>query len=163
VVDSVADLSASTILAAQVNANSQGIQVPGNEIVGRPPIASNKAGLLVTDELHEAVARCRTKVQRIAEECVRLNRRFRDIEFDLLEDRERCLHGLAHTGDSIRFNPTDAVRVTQIFDKPQFFVDGATASDISQGKIGDCWFLSGLAVIATAGLIERVCVEVRHL
>lgn len=83
----------------------------------------------------------------------------RDIEFDFLEDKEYCLHGL----DAIdKFFPTDALRVTELFDDPQFFVDGATASDISQSDmLGDCWFLSGLGVVATAGLIEKICVEVR--
>jgi hypothetical protein len=58
------------------------------------------------------------------------------------------------------YEPMDALRVNQIFDKPEFFINGATASDISQGSIGDCWFLSGLSLIATAGLVEKICVEV---
>ena len=86
----------------------------------------------------------------------------RDIEFDLEYDRERCLHGLNPTPlDS--FNPVDVQRVTQIFDNPQFFVDGAQSNDIVQGGLGDCWFLSALATMSTAsGLVEKFCVAVRH-
>lgn len=85
---------------------------------------------------------------------------YRDVDFDFLEDVQNCLHGLGND----KYFPSDALRVTEIFDEPQFFVDGATASDISQGEtLGDCWFLSGLGVVATAGLIEKICVEVCHL
>jgi hypothetical protein len=44
------------------------------------------------------------------------NRRFRDVEFDLEEDKERCLHGLG-TAEDDRYTPSDVMRVTQIFDK----------------------------------------------
>ena len=50
-------------------------------------------------------------------------------------------------------------RVEDIFDKPQFFIDGATAQDVHQGNGGDCWFLAALmAVSAKPDLIESLCV-----
>lgn len=50
-------------------------------------------------------------------------------------------------------------RVEDIFDDPQFFVDGATATDVHQGSGGDCWFLAALmAVSAKKELIENLCV-----
>ncbi|KAJ6606943.1 hypothetical protein B0H10DRAFT_2073937, partial [Mycena sp. CBHHK59/15] len=80
-----------------------------------------------------------------------------DIEFDLENDRAACLNGLSPIDEY--YSPSDVRRVTQIFEKPQFFVDGASSNDIVQGAIGDCWFLSALATMSTAeGLVEKFCV-----
>ena len=46
-----------------------------------------------------------------------------------------------------------------IFPKPQFYIDDASASDVRQGRNGDCWFLSALCAISNKkNLIDRVCV-----
>lgn len=115
-------------------------------------------GLLVTAELEKAIEECKKKVARIAKACRASNKKFRDVEFDLENDQYRCLHGLDFpvTG---KYTPSDVQRVTQIFEHPQFFVNGADSNDIIQGKIGDCWFLSALATVSTAkGLVEKFCV-----
>ncbi|KAG8887074.1 hypothetical protein FRB98_000601 [Tulasnella sp. 332] len=117
---------------------------------------ANEAGLIVTDEWEKAAARCKAKVARLAAECLKGNRQFRDIEFDLIEDREQCLHAMDTS--RTKYTPADIRRVGDIFVQPQFFVGGATASDISQGFVDDCWFLSALAMVATTGLIEKICV-----
>ncbi|KAG7087765.1 hypothetical protein E1B28_013706 [Marasmius oreades] len=134
---------------------SNGSPAPDQTTYAQHP---DKAGLLVAGELEKALEECKTKVARIAAECRAKNRRFRDHEFDLENDTERCLHGL---GCAERYTPSDVQRVTQIFEKPRFFVDGTSSNDIIQGlyTIGDCWFVSALATIATwEGLVEKFCV-----
>lgn len=46
-----------------------------------------------------------------------------------------------------------------IFDKPVFYDDGASASDVRQGANGDCWFMSSLCALGNKNLIDRVCVH----
>ena len=85
----------------------------------------------------------------------------RDVEFDLENDKIRCLKGLSYTEDAS--TPPGVLRVTQIFDNPQFVIDGADAIDIIQGNLGDCWLLSALSTMSTSkGLIEKLCVAVSH-
>lgn len=120
-----------------------------------------------------------------------VNHKYSDPYFDL-EDRAFCLAPLApkpSSGDSgqagtaydvtqnggpvgnlviygpeqtARVEPPSVKRVGDIFDNPQFFVDGASAKDIRQGREGDCWFLSALSTLCnlepTEHLINKVCV-----
>lgn len=112
----------------------------------------------------------------------------RDMEFDLEEDREGCLYGLEIDE---KCKPPDVLRVTQIFteadsapdSKPNaeadsesdsesdsklpfsLFKGGATADDLVQGQLEDCWFLAALATVCTAStgkntnwIEEHICV-----
>jgi hypothetical protein len=59
----------------------------------------------------------------------------------------------------VDLRPMSVKRVEDVFEKPRFFIDGATASDVRQGKEGDCWFMSALCTLSNKeGLIPRVCV-----
>ncbi|KAG5333109.1 hypothetical protein C0989_006285, partial [Termitomyces sp. Mn162] len=118
-----------------------------------------RSGVLVSEERESVVKECRDRVKAIAASCRARNMKFRDVEFDLERDRERCLRGLAQDS-SDTYKPSDAQRVTAIFKKPRFYVGGANPSDIIQGKLGDCWFLSALATMSTnKDLVEQFCVE----
>lgn len=46
-----------------------------------------------------------------------------------------------------------------IFHKSQFYIEGASASDVRQGFSGDCWFLSALCATSNKkDLIDKICV-----
>ncbi|KAJ6629852.1 hypothetical protein B0H10DRAFT_1903736 [Mycena sp. CBHHK59/15] len=114
-------------------------------------------GLLSTPELDSVLEECKSHVARIARQCRAKNVKFRDIDFDVENDQDRCLNGL----DVLDiFNPPDVQRVSELFENPQFFVGGPYSNEIIQGqKCSNCWFVSALASTSTVkGLVEKICV-----
>lgn len=109
----------------------------------------------------QAATACTAKVTAIAQECRRLNQKYRDAIFDL-EENEFCLKNLAgDLPESVRsyFKPPWIKRVEDIYEDPQFIINGDNPADIHQGYTGDCWFLAALiAVSAKRELIDRLCV-----
>lgn len=77
-----------------------------------------------------------------------------------VENNERAAAGIGPYGDSdLWADPKAVKRVVDIFDEPQFFVDGPTADDVRQGRDGDCWLMAALCTLSNKpGLIERCCV-----
>jgi len=151
----------------------------GSTSTSIPATPKNQVGVLVTAELDKALKSCKEKVERIARDCRAQNKKFRyiqgltrffekksssfvcrDIEFDLGNDKLRTYYGLVVDSPPL----PDVRRVTEIFDKPKFFLGEPGSNDIVQGRLGDCWFLSALSTVATSPtLIRQCCVAVRIL
>ncbi|KAI5460707.1 hypothetical protein BGZ63DRAFT_357632 [Mariannaea sp. PMI_226] len=115
----------------------------------------------------EAAAMCQAKVEKIVKECRRINKKYRDPYFDIQTDLKYnirdCLHSLSNNEDGeipgTQLRPQGAKRVGEIFDSPQFYIDGPTANDVRQGHDGDCWLMSSLCTLSNKkGLIEKLCV-----
>lgn len=112
----------------------------------------------------EAARICMDKVEKIVKECRRVNQKYRDPHFDIEHDFYRrsgidCLSGLLKKNNETELEPKSVRRVADIFEKPQFFIEGATANDVKQGKGGDCWLMSALSTISNRpGLISTICV-----
>ncbi|XP_055875856.1 calpain-9-like isoform X2 [Biomphalaria glabrata] len=52
--------------------------------------------------------------------------------------------GSRHEGPIVWKRPTD------MFQNPEFMVEGAKQHDLDQGLLGNCWFIAGAAVLATS-------------
>ncbi|KAM7200883.1 calpain-D [Naviculisporaceae sp. PSN 640] len=137
-----------------------------------PPIISERSNELLSAGYERAVEECRRKVQKIKQECRRVNMRYRDpgwdIDWDLKMEKGHCLNSLGRTkydlSMSTMLNPSSVVpkavkRVHEIFEKPTF-MEKISGSDVKQGNLGDCWLMasfSGLANVQDG--IKRICVE----
>jgi hypothetical protein len=57
--------------------------------------------------------------------------------------------------------PTSADLLLQdIFEKPNFYINGPTAGDVRQGRDGDCYLMAALCGLGNMpGLIDKVCVK----
>ncbi|KAI8283598.1 Calpain-8 [Colletotrichum sp. SAR11_240] len=142
--------------------------IPQNEYAEKVARRSTAAtGVCTQTSYDEAAAVCKTKVDKIVQECRRVNQKYRDphfdLEFDLKFGRRDCLESLWNTKNKepspSSFAPKAVKRVVDIFDSPQFYIDGPTANDVRQGRDGDCWLMAALCNLSNkSGLIEKVCV-----
>jgi hypothetical protein len=70
----------------------------------------------------------------------------------------KCL-GNDGSGDDTAPEPSSVHRVDYIYEKPAFCVDGYSTTDVRQGAVGDCWWVSAVATLCSMkGLMDRVCV-----
>ncbi|KAJ7122682.1 hypothetical protein C8R43DRAFT_45494 [Mycena crocata] len=127
------------------------------ELPSLQPDVPETVGLLSTPELGAVVEECRSHVARIARQCKARNLRYRDVDFDIENDQDRCLNGLVIAEV---YNPSDVQRVTELFENPQFFAGSPYSNEIIQGqKCSNCWFISAMAATSTIkGLVEKYCV-----
>lgn len=115
------------------------------------------------ESYREARAHCEQSVRKIIDECQAVNQKYTDVHFDLERDlkvtmKRDCIDGLVQD-DEDRDTPDDVKRVTDLFDDPRFYSEGAGFDDIIQGATGDCWMMSAFSVLSCSEhLIRRVCV-----
>ncbi|UPL03624.1 hypothetical protein LCI18_014558 [Fusarium solani-melongenae] len=141
--------------------------IPSNTYIQAAAKRGNRVTASTTDASYEeAAATCRAKVEKIVKECRRINKKYRDPHFDIEADlkfgQNDCLRSLSNAEDctpGLDMQPQSVKRVGDIFDKPCFYIDGPTTSDIRQGRNGDCWLMAALCTLSNKpGLIERLCV-----
>lgn len=83
----------------------------------------------------------------------------RDIDFDLENDRSRCLHDLA---SHYIFLPQDIRRITELSEKPVFYSGGLRVAEVVAGDLmSNDHFVSALSSITSIpALVEELCVAV---
>lgn len=147
--------------AKRVSRAARKIEQENFEIAPGPVTEGLKVEENAATSWEQATAECRAKVAAIIDECKRLNQKYRDAMFNP-EASPYCFKSLTGSyPDAVEDvdAPPWVKRVEDIFDKPQFFIDGATPTDVHQGSGGDCWFLAALmAISAKKELIDDVCV-----
>ncbi|ETS84658.1 hypothetical protein PFICI_02683 [Pestalotiopsis fici W106-1] len=139
--------------------------IPHNSYIRRAAKHARKTGITTKASYEEAAEVCKAKVSKIVKECRRINQKYRDPHFDLewdlkwgKRDTLETLHNVKDP-DPSEFKPKSVKRVPDIFDNPQFYIDGPTASDVRQGRDGDCWLMAALCTLSNKPrLIERCCV-----
>ncbi|KAL2001045.1 hypothetical protein VTN02DRAFT_2304 [Thermoascus thermophilus] len=140
-----------TILPGNPHARTKAAHVPKGIIHGQDAVTSYE----------KARRECQRAVDRIVKECERVNQKYTDphfdIELDLKSGKRDYLDGLDK--ENLEMRPRGVKRVTEIFENPQFFINGPTAGDVRQGRDGDCWLMAALCTMGNkSGLIERICV-----
>jgi len=93
--------------------------------------------------VHGASLHGSSKYKKILEKCKATNAHFVDDEFPAAD--RSCFYNT---------NPAPSSkivwkRIGELCETPCLFGDGASADDIMQGALGDCWFLGSLSVLAS--------------
>ncbi|PPQ91204.1 hypothetical protein CVT25_001220 [Psilocybe cyanescens] len=108
--------------------------------------AQQQLAVSITEGMKQAYDECKATVHRIAAQCRAKNRKFRDVEFDLENDRQLCLHNLV---DSSIFQTSDVRRVPELFTNPVFYTGTSKSAEIIQGALEDCYLVSALSTMTS--------------
>uniref|UniRef100_A0A8R1XSZ6 Calpain catalytic domain-containing protein n=1 Tax=Onchocerca volvulus TaxID=6282 RepID=A0A8R1XSZ6_ONCVO len=88
--------------------------------------------------------------RRLKAECLRKKQLFVDVHFPPTNDS--LFLGSANPEINIIWK-----RPGEIVDNPQLFVEGATANDVTQGTLGNCWFVSACSALThNQALLKKV-------
>ncbi|KAL7791518.1 hypothetical protein V8C37DRAFT_402829 [Trichoderma ceciliae] len=126
---------------------------------------------LLSEGYERAAEECRRKVQKIVQECRRVNMRYRDpgwdLDWDLKYEKGNTLNYIGSKKFEISRStllsskaavPKAVKRVHEIFEKPTFMKE-VTGSDVKQGGLGDCWLMSSFTALASVeDGVPRCCV-----
>ncbi|CDW83096.1 cysteine protease family c02 [Stylonychia lemnae] len=102
--------------------------------------ANEKSALVVAEKLYQ--------------ECKARKKRFIDLDFGPKHDycTGETPKGYIDPDQMVWLTPDEIDTKNQ---KPQFLDDGPAPNDVKQGKLGDCWFIGALSVIATRDELLR--------
>ncbi|KOS22143.1 Calpain-9 [Escovopsis weberi] len=136
-----------------------------------PQSSSDRPNELLSNGYEQAAEECRRKVQKIVQECRRVNMRYRDpgwdLDWDLKYQKGDCLNYIGSDKFEITRStllgskatvPKAVKRVHEIFEQPTFMKD-VNGSDVKQGSLGDCWIMASLTALSNVeNGIQRTCV-----
>ncbi|KAL7940390.1 cysteine proteinase [Trichoderma barbatum] len=128
--------------------------LPFNQSIQSPSPSQSNRPLL--EGYKQVVEECSRIVNKIVDECRRVNLRYRDLDWDLDWDlkyeKGHCLNYIgselfpiseASTSGSEANIPKAVKRIHEIFEAPTFRRD-VNGSDVKQGNYGDCWLMAAL-------------------
>ncbi|KAL8669767.1 MAG: hypothetical protein Q9168_005661 [Polycauliona sp. 1 TL-2023] len=114
----------------------------------------------------QAAAACKAEIDSIVGNCLRLNQKYKDPDFDIERDLalwlrcgwpQDCLVPLGKQEKGLL--PRSVKRIEDIFEDPQFDVGGISVHDVMQGKVGDCWLISAICALSNSkDLLYKICV-----
>ncbi|OJD27456.1 hypothetical protein ACJ73_01146 [Blastomyces percursus] len=100
------------------------------------PVSTVAHSQTALDSYDRAKSKYKNAVNRIVKQCLRISQKYTDPHFDIEEDlklgRRNYLGRLQGVNNWVR--PKGVKRVTEIFEKPEFYVNNATASNVCQGN-----------------------------
>lgn len=132
---------------------------PASTDVKRPQkaISSTIVSEPVSKSYDEAVRVCMERVDAIVKESHRINQNYTDYDFYMSLNSGDVLDSLDTNADLKSEKPC-VKRVRDIFEKPSFFLDGATGNDVRQGRLSNCWMAAAVSAVTNkSGLIEKLC------